>query len=151
MGAGQRWLLCSVLVGACVANDRSTRPPLVPPAPPQDVISVAGFDDAMHLGSDYIYSSKLPDRVFLGSQEMPGNLWLLRFGPGPTGGPPVDLVIDLNTGSVREVQGAYGSLRPPDGQPPPSLSPPLPSDKPSQPPADTSSVRPIDTPGVPPK
>ncbi len=112
MGASRRWLLCSVLVGACVANDRSTRPPAIPPAPPQDVISVAGFDDAMHLGSDYIYSSKLPDRVFLGAQEIPGNLWLLRFGPGPTGGPPVDLVIDLGTGSVKEVQGAYGSLKP---------------------------------------
>lgn len=101
---GKRWLLCSVLFGACVADDRSNRPPLVPPAPPQDVITVGGFDDAMHIGSDYIYASKLPDRVFIGSQELPGNLWLLRFGPGSSGGAPVDLVIDAKSGKVvREV------------------------------------------------
>ena len=67
---GKRWLLCSVLFTACVADDRSSRPPLIPPAPPQDVITVGGFDDAMHIGSDYIYASKLPDRVFMGSQEL---------------------------------------------------------------------------------
>jgi len=129
MGAGKRVLVCSVLLGACVANDRSTRPPLVPPAPPQDVITVGGFDDAMHLASDYIHSSALPDRVFLGSQEIAGNLWLLRFGPGPTGGPPVDLVIDLTSGVVHEAPvGAYGTLKP------------LPTPQPSS-----------DTPSVPPK
>ncbi len=88
---------------------------------------MAGFDDAMHLGSDYIYSSELPDRVFLGAQEMPGNLWLLRFGPGPTGGPPVDLVVDLGTGSVKEVQGAYGTVKPLPASRPPSDSPSVPS------------------------
>ena len=36
-----------LLLAACVANDRSDRPPLVPPAPPQSVINTVGFDDAM--------------------------------------------------------------------------------------------------------
>jgi hypothetical protein len=105
MATGKRWLLCTLLLSACVADDRSTRrPPLVAPAPPQDIITVGGFDDAMHIGSDYIYASKLPDRVFMGSQELPGNLWLLRFGAGASGGPPVDLVIDAKSGRVvREV------------------------------------------------
>ncbi len=113
VSAGKRWLLCSVLLAACVADDRSNRPPLVPPAPPQDVITVGGFDDAMHIGSDYIYASKLPDRVFIGSQELPGNMWLLRFGPGSSGGPPVDLVIDAKSGKVvREVPaGAAAELK----------------------------------------
>ena len=103
----------ALLLAACVADDRSNRPPLVPPAPPQDIITVAGFDDAMHIGSDYIYASKLPDRVFIGSQELPGNLWLLRFGPGSSGGPPVDLVIDAKSGKVvREVPaGAEAELK----------------------------------------
>jgi hypothetical protein len=111
--SGKRWLLCSVLLAACVADDRSNRPPLLPPAPPQDVITVGGFDDAMHIGSDYIYASKLPDRVFMGSQELPGNLWLLRFGSGSSGGPPVDLVIDAKSGKVvREVPaGAEAELK----------------------------------------
>jgi hypothetical protein len=113
VSSGKRWLLCSVVLAACVADDRSNRPPLVPPAPPQDIITVGGFDDAMHIGSDYIYASKLPDRVFIGSQELPGNLWLLRFGPGSSGGPPVDLVIDAKSGKVvREVTaGAEAELK----------------------------------------
>jgi hypothetical protein len=96
MGLARAWLWCGglALLGACVANDRSTRPPLVPPAPPQELITVGGFDDAMRVGSDYIYASKLPDRVFIGAQQLPGNLWLLRFGPGSSGGPPVDLIVD---------------------------------------------------------
>ena len=120
MGRGKGWLWCFfVLWVGCVANDRSTRPPNVAPAPPQDLITVGGFDDAMHIASDYIYASQLPDRVFLGSQELPGNLWLLRFGPGPTGGAPIDLVVDLSSGSVKEAPaGAYGTLKPlPSGQP----------------------------------
>jgi hypothetical protein len=129
-------LLCGVLVTACASNDRSSRPPLVPPAPPQDVITVAGFDDAMHIGSDYIYAQKLPDRVFIGSQELPGNLWLLRFGPGANGGPPVDLVIDAKAGKVvREVPaGAAAELKAtPTAQVPsdaPAASPAEPEPKP---------------------
>jgi hypothetical protein len=123
VSAGKRWLLCSTLLAACVADDRSNRPPLLPPAPPQDVITVGGFDDAMHIGSDYIYASKLPDRVFIGSQELPGNLWLLRFGPGASGGAPVDLVIDARSGKVvREVPAgaaAAAELKATPVQPPP--------------------------------
>jgi hypothetical protein len=123
VSAGKRWLLCSTLLAACVADDRSNRPPLLPPAPPQDVITVGGFDDAMHIGSDYIYASKLPDRVFIGSQELPGNLWLLRFGPGSSGGAPVDLVIDARSGKVvREVPAgaaAAAELKATPSQPPP--------------------------------
>lgn len=101
MVAGKRWLLLAgLLLAGCASDDRGSRPPLVAPAPPQDVITVAGFDDAMHVGSDYIYAQKLPDRVFIGSQELPGNLWLLRFGPGAKGGAPVDLVIDAKAGKV---------------------------------------------------
>jgi hypothetical protein len=114
MFSGKCWLLCGVvLLAGCASDDRSSRPPLLPPAPPQDVINVAGFDDAMHVGSDYVYASKLPDRVFVGSQELPGNLWLLRFGSGANGGPPVDLVIDTKTGKVvKEVPaGAEAELK----------------------------------------
>ncbi len=127
MGGGKGWLLCGILLGGCVANDRSSRPPLVPPAPPQDIITVGGFDNAMRIASDYIYAAKLPVRVFLGSQEMPGNLWLLRFGPGSTSGPPVDLVVDLSTGSVKELPaGAYGTLKPLPTPAPPSDIPSVP-------------------------
>jgi hypothetical protein len=137
MFAGKRWLLSSVLVLAgCASDDRSSRPPLVPPAPPQDVINVAGFDDAMHVGSDYIYASKLPDRVFIGSQELPGNLWLLRFGPGAQGGAPVDLVVDTKNGTVvKDVPaGAEAELKsvPGLGSPrsdTPSAPPPPPPEK----------------------
>jgi hypothetical protein len=132
MFSGKRWLLCSVvLLAGCASDDRSSRPPLVPPAPPQDVINVAGFDDAMHVGSDYVYASKLPDRVFIGSQELPGNLWLLRFGSGASGGPPVDLVIDTKTGKVvKEVPaGAEAELKS-------TLPAAVPSDTPSKPAAD---------------
>jgi hypothetical protein len=100
-----------LLLAACVANDRSDRPPLVPPAPPQSVINTVGFDDAMRVGSDYIYASKLPDRVFLGAQELPGNLWLLRFGPGASGGPPVDLYIDAASGKVVREEPADAELK----------------------------------------
>ncbi len=127
MGGGKGWLVGGILLAGCVANDRSSRPPLVPPAPPQDIITVGGFDNAMRIASDYIYAAKLPDRVFLGSQELPGNLWLLRFGPGSTSGPPVDLVVDLSTGSVKELPaGAYGTLKPLPTPPPPSDIPSVP-------------------------
>jgi hypothetical protein len=122
MGDGRRWGLCSLaLVVGCVSNDRSDRPPLVPPAPPQELISTAGFDDAMHVGSDYIYASQLPDRVLIGAQELPGHLWLLRFGPGANGGPPVDLYIDTTRGKVvREESGAVdAALKPSSPSPPP--------------------------------
>ena len=127
MGVAKQWLLVGLLTVGCVANDRSTRPPLGAPAPPQDVISVAGFDDAMHIGSDYIFASKLPDRVFLGSQELAGNLWLLRFGSDSHGGAPVDLVIDTNSGRVvREAPASADAelkatpvLGPPTEAPPP--------------------------------
>ena len=114
MLVGKRCLLLGcALVAACASSDTSSRPACLPPAPPQDVITVAGFDDAMHVGSDYIYAQKLPDRVFIGSQELPGNLWLLRFGPGASGGAPVDLVIDTKAGKVvREVPaGAAAELK----------------------------------------
>lgn len=114
MVAGKRWLLLGgVLLTACASDDRSSRPPLVQPVPPQDVITVAGFDDAMHVGSDYIYAQQLPDRVFIGSQELPGNLWLLRFGPGAHGGAPVDLVIDAQSGKVLQEMpaGAAAELK----------------------------------------
>jgi hypothetical protein len=102
-----RWgWLGVMLLGACVANDRSDRPPLVPPAPPQELISTAGFDDAMKVGSDYIYASQLPDRILLGSQQLGGNLWLLRFGPGAKGA-PIDLVIDTKTGRVVQETPAH--------------------------------------------
>jgi hypothetical protein len=146
MVAGKRWLLlCGAFVAACASNDRSTRPPLVAPVPPQDIIQAGGFDNAMHIGSDYIYAQKLPDRVFIGSQELPGNLWLLRFGPGSSGGAPVDLVIDAKAGKVvREVPaGAAAELKAtPTGQPAPEAppvepepkaAPPLPSDAPTVP------------------
>jgi len=136
MFAGKRWLLCSLLLLAgCASDDRSSRPPLVPPAPPQDVINVAGFDDAMHVGSDYIYASKLPDRVFIGSQELPGNLWLLRFGPGAGGGAPVDLVVDTKNGKVvKDVPaGAEAELKATPG-----LAP-LRSDTPSAPPPESKT------------
>ena len=126
MVVGKRCLLlCSALVAACASDDRSSRPPLVPPVPPQDVITVGGFDDAMHVGSDYIYAQKLPDRVFIGSQELPGNLWLLRFGPGASGGAPVDLVIDTKAGKVvREVPaGAAAELKATPTAPVPSDTP----------------------------
>jgi hypothetical protein len=126
MVSGKRWLLLSLgLLASCVADDRSSRPPLVPPVPPQDIITVGGFDDAMHVGSDYIYAQKLPDRVFIGSQELPGNLWLLRFGPEAQGGAPVDLVIDTKVGKVvRELPaGAAAELK--------ATPTPLPSDAPS--------------------
>jgi hypothetical protein len=105
---GPAWCLsfAVALIGACVANDRSTRPPLTPPAPPQELISTAGFDAAMRIGSDYIYASQLPDRVFLGSQQLPGNLWLLRFGPGSKSARPVDLIIDTASGTVVKVSPA---------------------------------------------
>src|SRR5277367_1934623 len=148
MFAGKRWLLSSVLVLAgCASDDRSSRPPLVPPTPPQEVINVAGFDDAMHVGSDYIYAQKLPDRVFIGSQELPGNLWLLRFGPGSGGGPPVDLVINTTTGKVvREVPaGAEAELK--------ATPASAPSDTPSAPPAEPTPkpapLMPSDAPTVP--
>jgi hypothetical protein len=64
------------------------------------LITVGGFDDAMRVGSDYIYASKLPDRVFIGAQQLPGNLWLLRFGPGASGGAPVDLIVDPSSQRV---------------------------------------------------
>jgi hypothetical protein len=105
--AGKVWLLFCLLLGGCVANDRSTLPSNAAPVPPQDVITVGGFDDAMHIGSDYIYASQLPDRVFVGAQQLPGNLWLLRFGPGANPAGPVDLVVDPATGTVvREVPAA---------------------------------------------
>jgi hypothetical protein len=122
MGVGKPCLLLFwAFVTACASSDTGNRPPLVAPTPPQDVITVAGFDDAMHVGSDYIYAQKLPDRVFIGSQELPGNLWLLRFGSGSSGGAPVDLVIDAKAGKVvREVPaGAAAELKAtPTAQPP---------------------------------
>jgi len=126
MGVGKRCLLlCCGLATACASSDTGNRPPLLPPAPPQDVITVAGFDDAMHVGSDYIYAQKLPDRVFIGSQELPGNLWLLRFGPEGSAGAPVDLVIDTKTGKVvREVPaGAAAELKATPTSHPPSDTP----------------------------
>jgi hypothetical protein len=146
---GKRWLLLGcALVVACASNDRSSRPANLPPTPPQDVITVGGFDDAMHVGSDYIYAQKLPDRVFIGSQELPGNLWLLRFGPESGGGPPVDLVINTTTGKVvREVPaGAAAELK----TTPPTHAP---SDAPSAPPAEPTpkpaALMPSDAPTVP--
>jgi hypothetical protein len=152
MNAGKRWLLlCSALMAACVANDRSTRPPLVAPPPSQAVISVAGFDDAMRVGSDYIYATKLPDRVFIGSQELPGNLWLLRFGTGATGTAPVDLMVDTKEGKVvRELPaGAAAELKATPGADQPSDAPSVPTpveppSKPAPPP-----LMPRDVPAVP--
>ncbi len=147
MGAGKRCLLlCGGLVAACASSDTGNRPPLVAPTPPQDVITVAGFDDAMHVGSDYIYAQKLPDRVFIGSQELPGNLWLLRFGPGSGTGAPVDLVIDAKSGKVvREVPaGAAAELKAtPTAQ--------VPSDTPAATPAvePTPPLLPSNAPAVP--
>jgi hypothetical protein len=149
MVVGKRCLLlCCALLTACASSDTSSRPPLFAPAPPQDVITVAGFDDAMHVGSDYIYAQKLPDRVFIGSQELPGNLWLLRFGPGASGGAPVDLVIDTKAGKVvREVPaGAEAELKA-------TPTAPVPSDTPAAAPAEPEPkpppLMPSDTPTVP--
>jgi hypothetical protein len=147
---GKRWRLvcsiCTALVSACASDDRSSRPPLVPPTPPQDVITVAGFDDAMHIGSDYIYAQKLPDRVFIGSQELPGNLWLLRFGPESGGGAPVDLVIDSKSGKVvrREVPVASGAAAELKTTPSDAPSAPPPEPTPRPPP-----LMPSDAPTVP--
>jgi hypothetical protein len=145
---GKRWLfLWCALVVACASDDRSNRPAYLPPAPPQDVITTGGFDDAMHVGSDYIYAQKLPDRVFIGSQELPGNLWLLRFGPGSSGGPPVDLVINTTTGKVVR-EGPAGSA--PELKATPSEPP---ADRPSAPPAEPTPkpapLMPSDAPTVP--
>ena len=42
MGVGKRCLLlCCGLATACASSDTSNRPPLVPPAPPQDVVAYA--------------------------------------------------------------------------------------------------------------
>jgi len=122
-------------LAACVANDRSNRPPLVPPAPPQAVISAGGFDNAMRIGSDYIYASKLPDRVFIGAQELPGNLWLLRFGPGPTGGRPVDLLIDTAAGTVVREQPTANDSELKLTPEPPALTPVMPAPAPKPVPA----------------
>jgi len=128
--AGMRWLWCVSLLAACVASDKSTLPPPAP-TPPQDVIRVAGFDDAMHVGSDYIYASKLPDRVFIGAQQLPGNLWLLRFGPGANNSPPIDLVVDPQSGTVvREVPaGAEAELKATPSTAPPASDVPSSSEK----------------------
>lgn len=127
----RRWLCASLaLLGACVANDKSTRPPNVPPAPPQPVISTVGFNDAWRIGSDYIYNSQLPDRVFIGGQQLAGNLWVLRFGPGATGGPRVDLLIDTKAGTVLREQPVSTDSEFKLTPAPPSLTPEMPTPPP---------------------
>lgn len=127
--AHRLWATLALLC-ACVANDKSTRPPNVPPAPPQALISTAGFNDAWRIGSDYIYASQLPDRVFIGAQQLPGNLWLLRFGPGKSGGPPVDLFIDTAQGKVVREQPASADTELKLTPEPPALTPEMPTPPP---------------------
>jgi hypothetical protein len=88
----------------CAASGESTRPPNVAPPPSQASISILGFDEAVRLGSDYVYTSTGSTNLRLASsQELPGGLLELNFDLGP-GARPVRVIVDRGTRQVTSME-----------------------------------------------
>jgi hypothetical protein len=85
----------------CAASGESTRPPNVAPAPSAASISNVGFEQAVKLGSDYVYSSTgVSNAKVASSQTLPGGMVELTFDLGPGIPEPVRVVVDPNKGKV---------------------------------------------------
>jgi hypothetical protein len=96
----------------CAASGESTRPPNVAPAPSAASISNVGFEQAVKLGSDYVYSSTgVRNAKVASSQTLPGGMVELTFDLGPGIPEPVRVVVDPNKGKVYS----------PDAQPVPGV------------------------------
>jgi hypothetical protein len=91
-----------LLVGAgCAAAGKSDRPPNVAPAPSSAAISNVGFDQAVKLGSDYVYANTgVSNATVTQSQTLPGGMLELTFDLGPGVPEPAKVVVDQNAGKV---------------------------------------------------
>jgi hypothetical protein len=85
----------------CAASGAGTRPPTVAPAPSAAAVSNVGFDQAVKLGSDYVYTSTGVSTVAVASsQSLPGGMLELTFDLGPGVPEPMRVVVDQNKGKV---------------------------------------------------
>jgi len=96
----QGWVGLLVVAAGCVSG-RSERPPNVAPAPSSAAISNVGFDQAVKLGSDYVYANTgVSNPTVASSQTLPGGMLELTFDLGPGVPEPARVVIDQNAGKV---------------------------------------------------
>ena len=90
-----------LLVAAGCVSGRSERPPNVAPAPSSAAISNVGFDQAVKLGSDYVYvNTGVSNPTVASSQTLPGGMLELTFDLGPGVPDPVRVMIDQSAGKV---------------------------------------------------
>ena len=89
-----------VVAAGCVSG-RSERPPNGAPAPSAAAISTVGFDQAVKMGSDYVYANTgVSNPTVASSQTLPGGMLELTFDLGPGVPEPARVVIDQNAGKV---------------------------------------------------
>lgn len=100
------WVGLLLGVTGCVSG-RSDRPPNVAPAPAPATISNVGFDQAVKLGSDYVYANTgVSNATVAQSQTLPGGMLELTFDLGPGIPEPARVVIDPNKGKVNSADSA---------------------------------------------
>ena len=111
------WVGLLFVAAACVSG-RSDRPPNVAPAPSAAAISNVGFEQAVKLGSDYVYANTgVSNPTVASSQTLPGGMLELTFDLGPGVPEPARVVIDQNAGKVNNpseapVQGVIDTTSP---------------------------------------
>jgi hypothetical protein len=119
------WIGLLLVLGAgCAAAGKSDRPPNVAPAPSQAAISNVGFDQAVKLGSDYVYvNTGVSNPTVAASRTLPGGMLELTFDLGPGVPDPARVVIDPNgKGELRR----FGPAGAGSSTPRPSMSGPEP-------------------------
>ena len=95
----RRWILLFLSWTACAASGRSDRPPTVAPAPSAASISMLGFDQAVKLGSDYVYTNTgVANASVVTSETLPEGMLAITYDLGPGVPEPVRLVVDPNKG-----------------------------------------------------
>lgn len=93
-----------LLVAVNCVSGKSDRPPNVAPAPSSAAISNVGFDQAVKLGSDYVYANTGVSNVTVAqSQTLPGGMLELTFDLGPGVPEPARVVVDPNKGKVNSL------------------------------------------------
>jgi hypothetical protein len=97
------WVRLLVVAPGC-ASGRSERPPNVAPAPSSAAISNVGFDQALKLGSDYVYTNTgVSNANVTRTQTLPGGMLEITFDLGPGIPEPARVVIDPNRGKVNSM------------------------------------------------
>ncbi len=114
-----RLALVALVAVACKTSGSSDRPPTGAPPPSTEAIRAWGFDDAVRLGSDYVYASQETPSALQSSEQLPGGIWRLRYGLMPKGSGRM-LEVEVEGPSGRVIRSRQL------GPPGPAAVPPLP-------------------------